>query len=568
MAFTILTVAMILVISTLLNIRNVSANGNYAIEHVDHTINVMYNAYVLMNDTIRLSGQLPDSFLLGFPYRFGPYVLRVLVSDADNPSNTFPATLNEPLENHSGFYGVNVDFSRGAPQNFTVEILFSNRLIAQDPQNASVYSVAFPAFPSLVKVASSCNSTVVLPKNAQYVTGTVSSLAFAENNLTAFTSNSSALVFSLLDAEMQLFDVNQMDREIRVSEFGDVTGSDSYYITNQAALPMSAVDVVLPAKAFDTSAEDQFGGTMDQPTLTAANTSRYEINLTRLDAAKSSRFTVNYRLPSDVYIKQQAGNGSFALGVTLFRELDYYINETTVTIVLPEGAKLQTFSDTLADGSYGIGKNVFQERVTIDGPGMFSLTGFSIGLVYDYNPLWSAFRPTIWVMFLTVIGVTVVLVLRRPRGPTLVAASMTGLRLRPEYIKSFVEAYEEKMKVTAEIDSLESKAQKGRIQRRRYKVQRKTLETHLDTLSRNLTELKEKMRGAGGHYANLMRTLEVAETEMNEVDANVKSIEARHGRGEISLETYRKLLGDYHRRKDRTETTIDGILLRLREEIR
>jgi len=559
---------MIFAISTSLNIIDVSANGTYAIEHVDHTISVMYNAYVLMNDTIRLSGQLPNSFLLGFPYRFGPYVLSVFVSDADNPSNTFPVTLNEPLENHAGFYGVNVDFSRGAPQNFTVETLFSNRLMAQDPQNASVYSLAFPAFPSLAKVANSCNSSLVLPTNAQYVAGTVSNLTFAEDNLAAFTYNSSSFVFSLPDAEIQLFDVNQLNREIRVNEFGDVTGSDTYYITNQAALYISSVDIVLPEKAFDISAEDQFGGTMNQPTLTAANTSRYEINLTRLDVGKSSRFIVNYRLPSDVYIKQQAGSGSFALGVTLFRELDYYVNETTVTIVLPEGAKLQTFSDTLADRSYGIGKNVFQERVTIKGPGMFSLTGFSIGLVYDYSPLWSAFRPTIWVMFLTVIGVTIVLVLRRPKSPTLVAASTTGLRLQPEYIKSFVDAYAEKMKVTTEIDSLENKAQKGRIQRRRYKVQRKTLETHLDTLSRNLAELKEKMRGAGGHYANLMRTLEVAETEMNEVDANVKSIEARHSRGEISLETYRKLLGDYQRKKERTGTTIDGILLRLREEIR
>jgi predicted nuclease with TOPRIM domain len=235
---------------------------------------------------------------------------------------------------------------------------------------------------------------------------------------------------------------------------------------------------------------------------------------------------------------------------------------------LPEGAKLQTLTDTLAGASYGIGKNVFQERVVMEGSSMFSLVGFSVGLSYDYNPFWSAFRPTLWVTFLTVIGIAVVLVLRRPRAPAPTATSMGGLGLRPEYVKSFVDGYTEKKKVTAEIDSLESKAQKGRIPRRRYKVQRKTLETQLDTLSRNLAELKEKMRGAGGHYANLMRTLEVAETEINEVDANVKSIEARHSRGEISLETYRKLLGDYQRRKERIETTVDGILLRLREEIR
>jgi hypothetical protein len=338
-------------------------------------------------------------------------------------------------------------------------------------------------------------------------------------------------------------------------------------ITNEETFSMSAVEVLLPEKAFDAAAQDQFGQTMDQPRLTDSSTYRYEINLTQLGAGKLSRFTVNYHLPRDVYIKQQAGNGSNTFDMTLFKNLDCYINGTTVTIVLPEGAKLQTFADTLADASYGIGKDVFQERVTIEGPSMFSLMGFNIGLSYDYNPFWSAFRPTVWVAFLTVIGIAVVLVLRRPKVPAPAATALGGLRLRPEYIKSFVDLYTEKMKVAAEIDSLENKAQKGRIPRQRYKVQRKVLGTQLDTLSRDLAELKEKMRGAGGHYANLMRTLEVAETEINEVDANVKSIEARHSRGEISLETYRKLLGDYQRRKGRIETTIDGILLRLREEI-
>jgi chromosome segregation ATPase len=124
------------------------------------------------------------------------------------------------------------------------------------------------------------------------------------------------------------------------------------------------------------------------------------------------------------------------------------------------------------------------------------------------------------------------------------------------------------MKILFEIDSLEAKVQKGRIPRRRYKVQRKTLEMRLSTLARTLADVKERMRSAGGHYSDLMRQLEVAETEINEAEANVKSIDARHSRGEISLETYRKLLGDYQRRKEKAETTINGILLRLREEIR
>jgi chromosome segregation ATPase len=168
---------------------------------------------------------------------------------------------------------------------------------------------------------------------------------------------------------------------------------------------------------------------------------------------------------------------------------------------------------------------------------------------------------------LAIAGCAIVVAWERPKKPVAATISGTAERLRTEDIKSFVDLYEEKRKVVQESESLETMVQKGRIPRRRYKVRKKTLEIRLSTLSRSLAELTEKMNAAGGKYGDLMRQLEVAETEINEVEAGIKSITARHGRGEISLETYRKLLTDYRHREERTESTISGILLRLREEI-
>jgi hypothetical protein len=64
-----------------------------------------------------------------------------------------------------------------------------------------------------------------------------------------------------------------------------------------------------------------------------------------------------------------------------------------------------------------------------------------------------------------------------------------------------------------------------------------------------------------------MLQLEVAESEIKDVGANIKAAEAMHNRGELSLEAYRKRLADYQRRKQNAETAMSGILLRLREEI-
>jgi len=110
-------------------------------------------------------------------------------------------------------------------------------------------------------------------------------------------------------------------------------------------------------------------------------------------------------------------------------------------------------------------------------------------------------------------------------------------------------------------------ARKGRIPRRLYRVRSRTLESRLSVLSRDLASLRERIRVAGPRYAEMMRQIEVAETELQGVEADIRRTEARYRRGEISAAAYRKLLEDSYRRRDRAKTSIDGVLLRLREEI-
>ena len=570
--FTMLAVAVIFSFLISSSVINVRADGNYTIENVDHTISVLENGCVLMNDTVELSGQAPNSFSLGFPYIFGPYVLSCLASDASNPSNTFPVSLSQPLNDQSGFYGITVDFSKGAPQNFTVQVLFSNALVAQDIQNLTLYDVIFPTYPSLVTTVDTFNASIILPTNAVYINGTgetISGLNYSAENLPALAYNYSSVTFNIGNNEMQLFDVDQLSSVISVNEVGDITGADTYYITNRDFNSIETVDVLLPANASNVNAHDQFGRIMAPPTQTIVDTSIYTVTLSLgVEPTQSSFFTVTYSLPSGVYLEQQGSSNSFVLNMTMFQNLDYYINTTSVSFVLPEGATLQSFGDTLTGDSYSISRGVFQEEASINVQGTDSLDSFSVGLVYDYSPLWVGLAPTLWVLTLAMIGCAFIVVSTRPKRLALVSGpTAAGVRVRPEYISSFAESYEEKMKILSEIDALESKAQKGRLPRRRYKVQLRTLETRLDTVSRSLTEAKGRMLSAGGHYASLMRELEVAEARINEYEANVKVIEGRHSRGELSLEAYRRLLGDYERRKERNETTIKGILLRLREEI-
>jgi hypothetical protein len=559
--FSLIVATLILTSFTSFVIRNVkAADTDYSIEEVNHTIEIMYNGYVFIRDTIKIDGKASNGFLMGFPYIYTPHILQCV---AYNATADFPVSLNATLEDHIGFYGVKVNFPEGTPQVFTVGFILSNNLLEQNPYNKSQYVLDFPAYPALTKCAANCNVSILLPKYSEYLGGTVSNRTYWQENLAAFTYSPANLAFFAPGDEIQIVSIKELKRQIKISGTGGIEGSDIYSITNEGLSEISFIEVILPQNVSDVSAHDQLGRILNA----TEKASRCRVQFTSLlDTNKSTSFTVEYSLLSERYIEQKEPR-NLNLTFPLFQDPNYYIYESCVTFVLPEGAKILSFENVSVGGSYSVTRNVFQEMLTVNRKGVFSYSSFSIGVTYEYNLLWLSFRPTLWIWTLTLVGCAVAFVWKRPSAPVPVTVSKIGVRLRSKDIKSFVDVYEKKQKITLEIESLRIRVRRGKIPRRRYKVRRRTLETQLNALSRNLTDFKEKLRMVGGRYGDLMRQLEIAETEINEVEANIESIEARHRRGELSLGAYRKLHADYERRKDKAETTVNGILIRLREQL-
>lgn len=555
LTFTLIIVMLILISFTSFFIKNVKATNTYSIEKVNHTIEVMYNGYIFINDTIQINGTASNGFLIGFPYKYGPHVLRCV---AYNTTEDFPVNLNVPLENRIGFYGVKINFPQGAPQVFTVGFVLSSSLLMQNPSNMSQYALDFPEYPSLTKNAANCSVSILLPKVSTRIGGTVDTFTYQQENLAAFTNSPANVIFLSPEGEIQKIDIEELNREIKISGTGEMEGSDTYRVTSKASQLISSVEIILPQNASDPGAYNQLGRRLKVEATEKAN--RYNVSFaTSLKTGESAVFTVRYHLPSEPK--------NFDLTFPLFQHLNYYIDQSSVTFVLPEGAKILSFENASLGASYSVTRDVFQEMLTINRQGVFYLDSFTIGIKYEYTPLWLSFRPTLWMWALATVGCAIAVVWKRPKAPIPVTVPKVGVRLRSKDIKSFVDAYEKKRKIILGMQSLKIRARKGKIPRSRYKVRRRTLETRLNSLSRSLADLKEKLQASGGLHRDLMRRLEVAETEINEVKANIESIEARHRRGEISLGAYRKLLADYERRKDKAETAINEILMRLREEI-
>lgn len=561
--FGVLIIASVILVSIAIGIRPVEAQADYSIGQVFHTVKIMYNGYVFINDTFELSNMTvaPSNFLMGFPDKYGPSVLKCV---AFNDSTTFPVALNTPLGGHIGFYGVNVTL-HGAPQVFTVAFVLSKSLLTEDSQNPSLYEVDFPAYPSLMEKADLCNVSIIVPEGAVFTGGTVSGTTYAQQDLPELTRLPATLDFNATGTTVPIVDITRLGRVFAVTAGGEITGADTYEITNDALTQLGSFQVFLPPNASNPVAVDL--STRSLPlTLIDAATEHYEVGFTlNVTSGETGWFSVKYSLPGNYLTRS---SDEFTLKFPLSEHEDYYIDDEFVTIVPPEGATITVLENNSELGVSSLQKAMYQETVTLSQESVIVLGKVNVAVKYEFNPFWASFRPTVWVWAFAVFGCVVVVsaTRRRSKGPARMPVSAETLRLGPEFLKSFVDRYEEKKKMELELDSLETRAEKGRIPRRRYKVMRKTLETRLEAASRELNESKERMRAAGGKYSGFMLQLEVAEAEIGEVKANIKNAESLHNRGDLSLEAYRNRLADYQSKKERAETTINGILLRLREE--
>ena len=555
------------------NTRAVSAQEGYSIQHVDHAVEVMYSGHVVIRDTIRVSGQLTGDFLIGLPYGYGSYVLNGI---AYGENNVFPLSLGVQLADRTGFYGAKISFPDGAPQVFTVVFVLSNHLLSLDSAT-DVYAVDFPAYPSFVSPVAQCHVEIILPETPTTITvtkedGEVNAASYIRQNLPAFTYSPAVATFSLSSGSLRIMDVKTLDRQITISPLGDISAFDNYRITNNSPNSLGSLELGLPLDASNVVVRDQFGRVLTTDVLSGSGNTRLA-NVTFISAVASGTstlLTAEYSLPR---VSEQSPH--FELSFELFPDFNYYVESARITFILPEGARFLSPQRSSIDPSLSLIRKTFQETLSLSREGVSRvnyavLSNDVLDITYDYSPLWLSFRPSVWVWTLAVIGCAVVAFWRRPKtsSPLRIAAPEASVVLSPDHVRAFVEAYDDKSRVLSELKNLEVRAQKGKIPRRRYKVQKRTFEVRLDGIAKSIVDLKKIFRSAGGVYAGLVRQLDVAETELVEIETNLRTTEVRHRRGEFPLESYKKALSDYKRRKEKAEATINGILLRLREEIR
>jgi len=275
-----------------------------------------------------------------------------------------------------------------------------------------------------------------------------------------------------------------------------------------------------------------------------------------LETNETETLYLIYHIPWSSHISQKNGI-DYTLNFTFYEQFNTTIGKLTVSVTLPKGAEFQSSTPLDPDS---IKKSNLKETMSFTFSKVTPSDNLNFEINYKYNVFWGSFYPTIWVGILAVAASAVLLFWGTPK-----TISAPTIQVPPKDLRSFVDAYEEKMRIRSELESLEERLRKGKIPRRRFKVRKKMLDSRLSTVSRTLSSLRETIRAAGSQYANMMRQIEVAEANLEGAERDIQRVKTRYRRGEVSKGAYTKLVEEYSGRIEEAEATIDGVLLRLRE---
>ncbi|UCE95710.1 MAG: hypothetical protein JSV51_08360 [Candidatus Bathyarchaeota archaeon] len=566
---------------SLITTRDVKAASLQAqVAQIDHVITPIYGGLLLINDTIRIfnnsttGSTIVENFSIGFPLKYRSNLRLSKAFNAENPEVQLNLILDTGL-GIAGYYGVTVIFPNGGitldegqSYTFNVVFLFSD-LISSSTETAgttaSLFTADFPVFPSLTQEALTCNVTVILPENTEYAPNDFPFditqkderyyLNHTQSPLPRFTHRSLLLDFipETVDSYAS-FSASKMNREVRIHTENRISISEQILLRSKTTSELNKIRLSLPEDAFNISALDEQGKILGvAPFEDEINT--YEISL-NLAENQSRSLRLVYDFPNENNSPQQ-NLQNYMLTLNLSENLRIMPEVFTLKVILPEGATFHSFPQQ----AFNIQRDVFQETISTTLANLTWLQNEQWSFTYSYSIFWSSFRPTLWATALVIIGSLIAFAWQRPKAPV----SVTMVLVPHKTLNDFVETYEEKKRIISELEQTTRKMRKGKISRRRYKVRKTTLENRITSLSKKIMDLRQKIMSSGAKYADIMRLLEVAETELDSIEADIRRIEIRFKRGEISAQTHRRLLENNSRRREKAKMTIDGALLRLRE---
>jgi len=353
-------------------------------------------------------------------------------------------------------------------------------------------------------------------------------------------------------AESPLIDVKEFSKTITVLEHGDVIVEEFYRIVNLGS-STSQIIFTLPANAYEVYAKDEFGR-LQYSTKTEGNTLTLIVK-PRYELRRGDRYslTITYKFPAGLIVEHRLFKYSHRLSMELGPALPIAAKSIRVNLKLP---------------SYSTIVDVKPENYT-ENDGILSWTLESSGhslvlspirqppilmINYNYNVLWSSFKPILWTLCGLVTVAIGYYVYRVRVVKTAEAIPKVRAPVATKEISEFTSAYEEKLNLRREMRELESNYLAGNISKAEFSARSMKIKNRIAELDKVIESLKPTIRLAG--FLDELTSIEEAEADLSICDVGLGELRSRYRAGKISKHVYERLLNEYNKRIRTSESKI------------
>ena len=189
----------------------------------------------------------------------------------------------------------------------------------------------------------------------------------------------------------------------------------------------------------------------------------------------------------------------------------------------------------------------------------------AITITYSLTPVIGLFwEPIIFVLLFLLFGLFIIAIrsisysISRGISPT----TQTVSKIPFDLIRGFVINYEEKTALRTRLTNLKKK--RGNMRNVDYQKQRQTLLNKQAEVERDIVKISNQFANQGARYRDAIRSIELAEAELEQSLGNLRDIELKKKQKRISTDIYNRLRDEDGRRLRRANASIERVLVDLR----
>lgn len=357
-----------------------------------------------------------------------------------------------------------------------------------------------------------------------------------------------------------------LTEELVLSPWNTVQVTRTIRMINSGNTTVSSATVEIPSDSSSVTVFDDVGTvestvTQVNETKSVAVTLRYPLrgtvaNVTYDDACT---FSVRFTRPFAAYVSQPSF-GEFRLAYNISTGLSAAIPEYTLRVVLPEGSVVASSQPNGQSGASGTNPSVSFTFTNIQ-----AVDHQLVLLSYTYSPLWSAFRPILWIGIIAAI-VGGAILMRRERA-TARGAKAPMVRANAELLNGYADSLEDELGLWADVEDLEESLDSGSLGRKDYNRRKRILDERARTMPASLARLSHSMREVSPRHALLVDRVQVAEKEVAGIRSGLGRARAQFRAGRLSKNAFEAQENNYKRMMDKAKATIERAIVEVRGEL-